>query len=133
MIVYSFDVDETLEVSDGPVTLQSLLELRKQGHIVGLCGNLNAFCTRVPNWQDYISFTLNLDFGHPVVNGGNFGGNFPKEHWLKTFQLTTFPDAEDYCLVGNVAGVSGASDDQGAAMRSGWRFISEREFADGKR
>lgn len=131
MRVYAFDVDETLTVSEGPVTLDSLLELRKQGHIVGLCGNLNAFCTRVPNWQDYISFTLNFDT-YPVI-GGPFGSCFPKEVWLRLFQQTTFPLAEEYILVGNILGVSGASDDQGAAQGAGWRFIKESDFAAGVR
>jgi hypothetical protein len=36
-------------------------------------------------------------------------------------------------MVGNILGVSGASDDRGAAQRAGWRFIQEREFANGVR
>jgi hypothetical protein len=36
-------------------------------------------------------------------------------------------------MVGNIVGVSGASDDQGAALLAGWRFIKESEFAAGKR
>jgi len=39
MVVYAFDVDETLEVSKGPVKLFDLVKLRAHGHIVGLCGN----------------------------------------------------------------------------------------------
>ena len=39
MVVYAFDVDETLEVSKGPVKLSDLVKLREHGHIVGLCGN----------------------------------------------------------------------------------------------
>ncbi len=131
MKVFAFDVDETLCISQGPISLECLLELRKQGNIVGLCGNLNAFCTRVPNWQDYISFTLNFD-SYPVI-GGPFGSCLPKEVWLRIFQQTTFPLAEEYILVGNIQGVSGASDDQGAAQRAGWRFIKESDFAAGAR
>ena len=108
-----------------------MLELRKQGHIVGLCGNLNKFCTSVPNWQDYISFTLNFDT-YPVI-GGPFGSCLSKDVWLKVFQQTTFPNAEEYCLVGNIMGVSGASDDQGSAVRAGWRFIRESDFSAGMR
>ncbi len=129
--IYAFDVDETLRCSGGPVDLESLIELRDQGHIVGLCGNLNAFCTRVLGWQNYISFTLNFDT-HPVV-GGPFGSCFPKEVWLKLFKQTVFPLADEYILVGNILGVSGASDDKGAAERAGWRFISETDFANGVR
>jgi hypothetical protein len=34
-------------------------------------------------------------------------------------------------MVGNILGVSGASDDKGAAETAGWRFIKESEFAAG--
>lgn len=131
MKVYAFDVDETITVSDGPVTLQMMKGLRDQGHVVGLCGNLNAFCCRVEGWWEYVSFTLNFDT-FPVI-GGSYGSCFPKEVWLKLFQHTVFPTAEEYILVGNIQGVSGASDDQGAAQRAGWRFIKESDFANGVR
>jgi hypothetical protein len=36
-------------------------------------------------------------------------------------------------MVGNILGISGASDDRGAAERAGWRFIQESEFASGAR
>jgi hypothetical protein len=39
----------------------------------------------------------------------------------------------DYVMVGNILGISGASDDRGAAERAGWRFIKESEFANGVR
>lgn len=129
--VYAFDVDETLDISGGPVKLQTLTDLRAEGHVVGLCGNLNAFCTRVDRWWEYVSFTLNFDTW-PVI-GGPFGSCFPKEVWLTLFRKTTFPTADDYVMVGNVLGVSGASDDQGAAERAGWRFIKESDFASGVR
>ena len=129
--VYAFDVDETLEVSGGPVTLASLMDLRVAGHIVGLCGNLNAFCSRVNGWQHLISFTLNFDTW-PVI-GGSMGSILSKDVWLRVFRQTTFPLADDYVLVGNILGVSGDSDDQGAAERAGWRFLSERDFAAGAR
>jgi hypothetical protein len=35
---FAFDVDHTLEVSDGPVTVASLRELVSAREIVGLCG-----------------------------------------------------------------------------------------------
>ena len=131
MKVYAFDVDETLEISNGPVKLESLSALRREGHIVGLCGNLNAFCTRVPNWQDFISFTMMFDT-YPVI-GGPMGSMVPKDVWLKVFRQTTFPTADEYIMVGNVQGISGASDDKGAAERADWRFIKESDFAVGMR
>ena len=36
-------------------------------------------------------------------------------------------------MVGNIKGVSGGSDDQGAANLAGWRFIKESDFAAGVR
>jgi hypothetical protein len=48
-------------------------------------------------------------------------------------QLRQYIPADDYVMVGNILGVSGASDDRGAAERAGWRFIQEREFANGVR
>jgi hypothetical protein len=48
-------------------------------------------------------------------------------------QLRQYIPADDYVMVGNVLGVSGASDDRGAAERAGWRFIRERKFAYGVR
>ena len=112
--VYAFDVDETLEISAGPVTIQMMLDLRNNGHIVGLCGNWALFCHRVRDWQEVVSF---------MNNGGT-----DKETHLR--QLKMYVPADDFILVGNVLGVSGASDDQGAAQRAGWRFIRESDFAE---
>jgi hypothetical protein len=114
--VYAFDVDDTIEGLAGPVTLSSMMALRNEGHIVGLCGNWGAFVTVVERWQDLVSF----------MNVG-----VEKSEFLK--QLALYVKAEEYILVGNILGVSGASDDQGAAERAGWRFIQERDFAAGAR
>lgn len=117
MNVYAFDVDETLEVSGGPVTLASMMDLRVAGHIVGICGNWAAFCQRVQGWHNLVSF---MNVGTP-----------DKETPL--IELKRYVPADDYVLVGNIFGVSGASDDAGAAARAGWRFIKESDFAEGKR
>jgi hypothetical protein len=45
----------------------------------------------------------------------------------------SFSSRHDYVMVGNILGISGASDDRGAAERAGWRFIQESEFAKGVR
>jgi hypothetical protein len=131
MNVYAFDVDETLEVSAGPIPIASMLELRDQGHIVGLCGNLAQFCRTVPDWHRYVSFLLNYDSGYPGPT--NIGGLLPKDWWLRIFRDVTYSGADDYVMVGNILGVTGASDDNGSAERAGWRFISERDFAAGAR
>ena len=99
MKIFAFDIDHTLEISQWPVTFASIVELRNQGHIVGLCGN-------------FAVVTM-------------------KEHMLAN--IKQYVPAEEYVMVGNVFGVSGGSDDQGAAERSGWRFVQERLFAEGAR
>lgn len=116
MIVYAFDVDETLEISNGPVSLQSMIDLRNQGHIVGICGNMQVFC-RLPFWHHLVSFL-----------GQSF---LPKDVFLHGLKINI--PADDYVMVGNIQGVSGASDDQGSAARAGWRFIQEKDFANGAR
>lgn len=116
MKVYAFDVDETLEISGGPVTLKSMMDLRVQGHIVGVCGNMGVFCS-ISGWQHLSSF-----LGQ---------GPLPKDVFLHNLKLNI--PADDHVMVGNILGVSGASDDQGAAQRSGWRFIKESDFAAGAR
>lgn len=115
--VWAFDVDETLEISCGPVKIQDLVDLRNAGEIVGLCGNWGLFCARIPNWHQLISF-INL--------------GLPKAVWLRHFR-EVLPRYDDYILVGNIMGVSGASDDQGQAMLANWRFIQEADFAKGIR
>jgi len=117
MKVYAFDVDETLEVSGGPVTLEMMVQLKRQGHIVGLCGNWALFCNVVNSWHNLISF----------VNAG-----CPDKESL-LMNLMTYLRAEEFIMVGNILGVSGGSDDQGAAQRAGWRFIKESDFANGVR
>lgn len=122
VIVYSFDVDETLEISNGPIKLQSLMDLRVAGHIVGICGNMQKICT-VPGWQHLISF-----LGQ---------GRMPKELFL--YGLKENIPADDYVHIGNRKGrqnslgfVCGSEDDV-AAARAGWRFLLEDEFAAGAR
>jgi hypothetical protein len=56
MVVYAFDVDETLEVSKGPVKLVDLVKLREHGHIVGLCGNWAMVTLHCPDWHHICSF-----------------------------------------------------------------------------
>lgn len=115
--MYAFDVDDTLEVSNGPVKLAALAELRERGQIVGLCGNWAMVTLHYPNWHRICSFV------------GPCG--IEKHDFLR--ELRQYIPGEDYVMVGNILGISGASDDQGAAERAGWRFIRESEFAKGAR
>jgi hypothetical protein len=117
MKIYAFDVDDTLEVSGGPVGIKSVDDLRSQGDIVGLNGNWAVVVQSVPYWHYIFSFIGPMEMA--------------KEIFLK--QLKTYIRADDYIMVGNIKGVSGASDDQGAAHLAGWRFIKESDFAAGER
>jgi hypothetical protein len=125
---FAFDVDETLVCSAGPIPWEALVELKQQGHVVGLCGNLKGVFKNVPNWWETISFTLNQDIG--PLNGGHLP---PKDLWLRAWREIDCPGLDDYVLVGNEKGVTGGSDDKGSAERSGWRFLHEHAFAAGER
>jgi hypothetical protein len=111
MNIYAFDVDETLEVSAGPIQITKLRELAKE-HIVGLCGNWALFVNSVRDWHTFISFVGPMEM--------------TKEAFLE--QLATHVKADNYFMVGNILGISGASDDKGAADRAGWQFIKEDEI-----
>jgi hypothetical protein len=118
-------VDETLEISRGPVTFQMLMELKQQGHIVGIIGNWAGVTRNVLGWHNLISFI------------GTFGeyheGGVRADKTGMMIQLKMYIPAEDYVMVGNILGVSGMSDDKGSAERAGWRFIQESLFAAGER
>jgi glycosyltransferase involved in cell wall biosynthesis len=115
--VYAFDVDDTLEVSHGPVTIRMMQELATDGHKVGLCGNWKVFLDKVPQLASLLAFC------------GPHG--IPKEDFLRA--VKGHHQADDHIMVGNVPGVSGASDDIGAAKKAGWKFIREMDFARGER
>jgi hypothetical protein len=117
MKIYAFDVDDTLEVSGGPISIVSVGNLKPEGHIVGLNGNWAVVVRSVPLWHRIFSFIGLMEMS--------------KDIFLN--QLRTYILADDYVMVGNVKGVSGASDDEGAANLAGWRFIRESDFAAGAR
>ena len=114
MKLYAFDVDDTLEISNGPVRLEAMQALRNSGHIVGLCGNWGLFTRSVPNWYDRVSFIGPM--------------RLTKADYL--IELRTNVSAESYVMVGNDPRIFGGSDDATAAREAGFRFIREFEFAD---
>lgn len=122
MKVYAFDVDECLEISRGPVTLKMLEELREQGYIVGICGNMHVFCS-VPDWHRRVSF---------------LGQGYLQKHMF-LHGLKANIKADDYVMVGNIPGelnslgVVTNSNDKAEAEHVGWRFIKEDDFAAGAR
>lgn len=113
-----------------------LRDLRGEGHILGICGNLSMFLPKVSDWHEFISFTLNFDFG---FNGWYGISLVSKAIWLHCFQHATFPGADEYVMVGNQhgrtnsLGVVCGSRDSEAAAQAGWRFILEDDFANGVR
>lgn len=116
--VYAFDVDETLEISGGPVTLADMMALKQEGHIVGICGNWKVFVDTAGPIRNLMAF-MNTTPGQP------------KEDFLRALRAQF--KAQEYVMVGNIPGVSGVSDDVGAARKSGWKFIRESDFAAGAR
>jgi hypothetical protein len=115
--IYAFDVDDTLEVSGGPVSVKSVADLKPAGDVVGLNGNWAVVVQNVPLWHRIFSFIGPMEMS--------------KDVFLR--QLKNYIRADDYIMVGNILGVSGGSDDQGAAGLAGWRFIKESDFAAGAR
>lgn len=84
---------------------------------MGLCGNWAKFIQTVQDWSTCINFLGPMDM--------------TKEAFLT--QLKTWVPCEEVVMVGNIKGVTGRSDDEGAAARAGVRFISEYDFSKGIR
>ena len=112
--LYAFDVDHTLEIANGPVMLRQMEALRKQGHVVGLCGNwANFIRTLRESWHERISFF------------GPIGSTQTKAEYLSA--LKYYIPANRYVLIGNCE--PGQSRDLEAAEQAGWSFIKETVFA----
>jgi hypothetical protein len=110
MKVYAFDVDETLSIAGGPVTVDQLVELRKRGDLVFICGNWAKFVASVNPWIH-------------VVNGMNIGA--PSKH-LFLQEIKRYISAEEYVLVGNEA-----QGDYLHAQIADWVFVEARNFKEG--
>src|SRR6187431_2768750 len=114
--LYAFDVDDTLEVSAGPVPVAALRALVDERHIVGLCGNWAVFVRAVRDWHRVVSFL----------------GPFAVTKAAFLVQLRLHAPASDYVMVGNDPATGrGSSADSAAAEQAGWRFIRETDFAAG--
>jgi len=74
MKVYAFDVDETLDISGGPIPLSRVAELRDAGHIVGICGNFAVVTLQVPTWASLFSFIGPMAMTKNVFEKGSCGG-----------------------------------------------------------
>jgi len=117
MTIFAFDVDHTLEISDGPVALTALERLRAQGHVVGLCGNWALVVRQVADWPQLVSFL----------------GPIACTKVDQLAHLKRYVPADDYVMVGNDPAIFGNSPDRDAAAEAGWRFLREAEFAAGLR
>jgi hypothetical protein len=119
MWVFAFDVDHTLEVNQGPIPVESLRKLSRQGHVVGLCGNYQHFLDHVPDWQSFIRFW-----------GPDHSRLQPKHEMLQHVRNTWRGNA--YIMVGNDPRrfPFAVSNDIGAANLAGWGYVAENAFGD---
>ena len=85
MKIYAFDVDDTLEVSAGPVTISSVQTLQNEGNIVGLNGNWAVAVRNLPLWHQIFSFIGPMEM---------------TKHVFLT-QLKTYIPAAEYIMVGS--------------------------------
>ncbi|HKY39643.1 MAG TPA: hypothetical protein VJN18_27080 [Polyangiaceae bacterium] len=116
--VYAFDVDDTLEVSNGPVAVAALRALADEGDVVGLCGNWAVLVRAVPDWHRFVSFLGPFHVTKPAF----------------LIQLRLHVPASDFVMVGNDPSTGhGSSADRSAAEQAAWRFLLERDFAAGSR
>lgn len=122
MNVYAFDVDQTLEISDGPILMKSVIDLHNEGHAVGICGNWGRAC------QTYIAWHYLFSFIGPM---SVHGIALPKANFL--IELKTYIPADDYIMVGNDPKLFGLSQDRVQAELATWRFVREYDFAGGER
>ena len=93
--------DHTLEVSDGPVTIQQLVNLKMNGHIIGLNGNWALFTWKVRGWHSLISM-MNV-----AIDKATFMS-----------QIKTYIPADRYVMIGNDGDGIIMSGDKKAAIRS---------------
>lgn len=109
MKIYAFDVDDTLEISNGPIPIKKLRQLRENGHIVGICGNWQKFITAVPDWRDIINF---------------FQVGLPKTNFLIELkaQLSYIFQIDEFVMIGNL------SSDIDVAQAANWTFVKESDF-----
>lgn len=102
MTVYVFDVDGTLEISEGPIKLERLRELKSEGIIIYIVGNYRYLAT----------FTTEFPNGNPK--------NLPKPEALKELAQKLSPEEKIY--------VADTPGDEQAALAAGYRFCYAREF-----
>ena len=128
MKLYLFDYDGTLNlpshVMPGPIDIQDVVYLRNQGHAVGMMGDWQALIKNYPDWWKVFCSIGPIEKMGPIAAA--------KAEDL-TVMRKFFPRDWEIIMVGNRPGVHPVSNDSGAAAVAGVRFISETDFANGKR
>ena len=128
--VFSFDCDETLEISRGPIPISDLRKLHDIGHIVGIVGNWGLVLQQVPDWHRFINF-ISLTINVTDLQGNVYGD---KAWYLREFK--NYVRADAYYHIGNrfgalnKLGVVCGSDDEGNCARAGypWKFVKEDDW-----
>ena len=111
--IIAFDVDHTLDISDGPIPIQSLRLLHENGYPIGICGNWAKLVSCCPDWFQFISFIGPMEM--------------TKAAFL-TLIRTYIPGHSNSIMVGNDPEFYGESADREAADLANWQFIRERDF-----
>src|SRR5437773_6445567 len=128
--IYAFDVDDTLALQGvprpGPIVLYSIIELRNQGNITGVCGNFLNLFKHYPDWWKIFSF-----YGPAEL----MGTSLIAHHSFKHFDLIRRAKAlkaNRYVMIGNQQGdpkVRPGSQDNVQAKLAGWEFIREKDLS----
>lgn len=132
--VYAFDVDDTLAIGNapfpGPVQIYQVIELRNQNIPTGICGNFLNLFKYLPDAWKYFSF-----FQPTELQGTSLLAHHQYKH-LALIRLAKVMPAQRYIMVGNKLGDPkarpGSQDDRQAQLAK-WEFISETDFANGRR
>ncbi len=132
--IYAFDVDDTLAIQGapfpGPVILNDILALRQQGIPTGICGNFLVLFKVYPDWWKLFSW-----FGPAELTGTSLIAHHQYKHY-DLIRIAKSLKANRYVMVGNRQGDSkvrpGSQDDLQARLAK-WEFISEQDFANGRR
>lgn len=122
-------MDDTLEISHGPIRLEALVELKQAGHLLVICGNWERVTMAVPTWWQLFSALGPLP--RPEQETRREAVKAEQLRQLKLFVR----GLRDYVMVGNDTQTAPAHgvNDAAAAKAAGWRFLRERDFAAGAR
>jgi hypothetical protein len=129
-----FDCDDTLAIQGapfpGPIPMYAIIELRNQGNPTGIIGNFLNFFKYYPDGWRIMSF-----FGPTELQGTSIIAHHQYKH-LALIRTADVLKASRYVMVGNKMGDKKArpgSQDDVQARLAKWEFISETDFANGRR